>query len=51
MYYSKKRPDTDGNCIPTCVSAEFDALLKPITSLPPGSIRLNVTAQKHHTKE
>lgn len=33
-------------CDRTCVSIEFDAFLKPITSLPPGSIRLNVTAKE-----
>lgn len=34
------------NHVTTCVSIEFDALLKPNTNFPPGSIRLNVTATK-----
>lgn len=37
------------NNLTTCVSIESDALLEPITNLPPGSIRLNITvAKKDH---
>lgn len=47
--YKKRMQIVKWRFVTTCVSTGFDAFLKPITSLPPGSILLNITATKQRS--